>query len=81
MLYIAQIVSHGERVGGNTPETKNPTKMKTNSIKKLLSDHLAGDGTANDSTTEDLYRAAHRLPADAETDLEAVEAWAFSLTR
>lgn len=52
--------------------------MKT-PIKERLMAHLAGDGTANDSFTDELYREAHGLASYEETDLEVVEAWAFSV--
>lgn len=50
-----------------------------NSIHQQLYDHLSGDGTPNDNTTAELYRKAHRLPDDYETDLETVEHWAFEV--
>lgn len=50
--------------------------MKT-SIAKRLADHLAGDGTPNDSETGDLYREAHGLNDGDDTDLESVEIWAW----
>lgn len=50
------------------------------SIRDELSQHLASeDGTPNDDVTEALYRRAHSLPEDAETDLEEVERWAWRL--
>lgn len=51
--------------------------MNASSIRNLLRAHLDGAGTANDSTTEELYRLAHGLPEDADTELELVERWAF----
>lgn len=56
-----------------TPAAKSAT------IRERLAAHLDGDGTPNDLTTNDLYREAHGLPEDAETDLEEVERWAFDL--
>jgi hypothetical protein len=50
------------------------------SIAQRLREHLAGDGTANDNTTDALYREAKRIPDDQETDLEAVEKWAYHLS-
>ncbi len=54
-------------------------KNKINSIKSRLTAHLAGDGTPNDNTTDELYREAHGIAVDAETVLETVERWAFSI--
>ena len=48
-------------------------------IKQRLVARLKGNGTANDNETDALYREAKRIPADAETDLESVERWAFNL--
>lgn len=41
--------------------------------------HLEGDGTPNDATTDLLYREAYGIPEKVETDLEAVEKWAFEM--
>lgn len=41
--------------------------------------HLNAGGTPNDSRTDELYRKAKGIPADAETDLEEVERWAFDV--
>jgi hypothetical protein len=39
--------------------------------------HLADpDATLNDDMVETLYRQYYRIPADRDTDLEAVERWA-----
>lgn len=46
-------------------------------IASRLRKHLAGDGTMNDSETDALYRKWHGIPESEETDLEAVEQWAF----
>lgn len=46
-----------------------------NIASRLLA-HLLGDGTINDSETGDLFREAHHLSDDEETDLETVERWA-----
>lgn len=49
------------------------------SVAARLKEHLQGDGTANDGTTDALYREAHRIPKDQDTDLETVEQWAFDV--
>jgi hypothetical protein len=43
-----------------------------------LREHLAGDGTLNDSTTDSLFREYCRVPDGQDTDLEEVEAWAHT---
>lgn len=48
-------------------------------IAEELYAHLSADGTPNDSRTDELYRKAKGIPADAETDLEEVERWAFDV--
>lgn len=44
-------------------------------IADRLRAHLVAGGTMNDNTTEVLYKEWHRLPQDAETTLEDIEAW------
>jgi hypothetical protein len=51
--------------------------MKAKSVMARLKEHLVGGGTMNDGETDALYREAHRIPEGDETDLEAVERWAF----
>jgi hypothetical protein len=53
--------------------------MNHQSVRERLIAHLAGDGTLNDNTVDELYREANRIPADQETDLETVERWAVSV--
>jgi hypothetical protein len=53
--------------------------MNATEMKRALRLHLESDGTANDSTTDELYRQWHNIPPDDETDLEAVEQWACEL--
>lgn len=48
-------------------------------IAEELYAHLNANGTPNDSRTDELYREANGIPADAETDLEEVERWAFNV--
>lgn len=56
--------------------------MNTATIRDRLTAHLASkDGTPNDNTTDALYREAHGLAEDVETDLETVEQWAFATVR
>lgn len=50
--------------------------MNKKSIASRLREHLMGDGTMNDGTTDDLYREWHRTPEGQDTDLETVERWA-----
>lgn len=45
-------------------------------IKERLTAHLRGDGTINDLVVDDLYREAHHISEDHDTDLETVERWA-----
>ena len=54
----------------------NPTATHTNIRERLIA-HLNGDGTANDSETESLYREAHKLNDNAEIDTETIEWWAW----
>ena len=54
----------------------NTTKRDNATIRKALVEHLTGDGTMNDGTTDALYREWFRIPDGQDTDLEAVEAWA-----
>jgi hypothetical protein len=54
----------------------NGGKMNTKSVAARLIEHLSGEGTMNDGTTDALYREAKRIPAHVDTDLETVEAWA-----
>ncbi len=53
--------------------------MKNSSVKERLIVHLAGEGTLNDNTVDELYREANRIPSDQETDLETVERWAVTV--
>lgn len=50
--------------------------MNKKNIAARLTEHLSGDGTMNDGTTDALYREWHRTPEGHDTDLEMVEAWA-----
>lgn len=45
-------------------------------IQEDLRFHLESEGTANDSTTDELYREWHNIPEGQETVLEEVEKWA-----
>ncbi len=54
-----------------------PTVAPRPSVTRRLRAHLAGDGTPNDDTTDDLYREAHGITDGRETDLEDVERWAW----
>jgi hypothetical protein len=51
-----------------------------NSIRRRLIEHLNSSSlaTINDCETEALYREAHGLTEDEETDLETVEQWAVT---
>lgn len=51
-------------------------KRTQKEIRRELEAHLYSVGTINDSTTERLYREAHDIPNDQDTDLETVENWA-----
>lgn len=63
------------------PPTASQQTMKK-SIKQRLLYHLEHeDGTLNDSDVDALYREAHHIPEDEETDLETVETWAVELAR
>lgn len=53
--------------------------QKAASIRQRLIAHLEGGGTANDNTTDELYREAYKIPDGVETNLEAVERWAFDV--
>ena len=50
---------------------KHPEEIKTE-----LAAHLWGDGTMNDSTTEELFREWYHIDDGRELDLEIVEQWA-----
>lgn len=49
------------------------------SVAARLKEHLQGDGTPNDGTTDALYREAHRIPKGQDTNLETVEQWALDV--
>ncbi len=48
-------------------------------IEYALQQHLSGDGTANDDTTDELYREYYGIEEEDTTDLEEVENWAFNV--
>ena len=45
-------------------------------IQRILNDHLAGNGTADDAIVNELYRQATGLGDLDDTDEEEVRAWA-----
>ena len=57
-----------------------PSPFQT--VRERLREHLADPGsTLNDSVVDQLYREAHGVCEDEETDLEAVEKWASEMAR
>jgi len=56
--------------------------LEKQTVRERLQKHLANpDSTLNDSTVDELYREAHGIRDDEETDLETVEQWAFAQAR
>ena len=61
----------------NALKSPPPRRREMKTIAQRLTEHLEGDGTINDGDTDMLYREAHKLLDDEETDLETVEQWAM----